>query len=251
MERNIETHQRVFSHLTSPQVACDRRRDQFHISLPLPCPSDYDIWVPRFTKSWCHPRVRVYHAYKVLREAKKEALRAGICMRYSLWETGPLVLHGRICPLAEMSYQWVLLRATLFICTEAACLSWELFIDAFCLSASVFYLVDFFSVLHLRWSIPQILFSNLLIPGSRIFRVKPWCFLRCWSPWASYELCVWPLQLTSEQVFRRCDFLYFLVSVAALIADYTWWGLKSHFLCSPFSHSWMVTGQEVLWFCIE
>ena len=162
-------------------------------------------WVPRFTQSWCHPHPRVFHAYKGLGAAKQEALCVGIWMRSSLCETGPVVLHRGICPFTEISYQWVLLRATLFICAETMWLSWELFIDAFCLSASVFYLIDPFSVMN-RSGIPKILFSNVLLPGRAMFRVKPWCLLRCCRPWASHELCVWPLQLTFWTGFQKMWF---------------------------------------------
>lgn len=81
----------------------------------------------------------------------------------------------------------------------------SVFIDAFCLSASVFYLVDPFSVLN-RWGIPKILFSYALLPGSGMFRVKPWCLLRCCSPGASHELCVWPLQLIFWTGFQKMWF---------------------------------------------
>lgn len=162
-------------------------------------------WVPSSTQSWFHPHSRVFHAYKGLEAAKKEALYVGIWMRSSLCETGPVVLHRGICPFTEISYRWVLLRATLFICAEAVWLSGELFIDVFCLSASVFYLIDLFSVTN-RWGISKILFSNILLPGSGMFRVKPWCLLRCSSPWASHELCVWPLQLTFWTGFQKMWF---------------------------------------------
>lgn len=39
-----------------------------------------------------------------------------------------------------------------------------------------------------------------------MFRVKPWCLLRCWSLWASHELCVWPLQLTFWTGFQKMWF---------------------------------------------
>lgn len=102
-----------------------------------------------------------------------------------------------------LTSEWVLLRATLFICAEAVWLSWQLFIDAFCLSAFVFYLIDLFSVPN-RWCIPKILFSNVLLPGSGMFSVKPWFFLRCWSLQGSHEL--WPLQLTFWTAFQKMWF---------------------------------------------
>lgn len=55
------------------QAACDRRKEQFSISLPLSPPSDWH-WVPRSTEFWCHPHPRVFHACKCLGAARKEAL---------------------------------------------------------------------------------------------------------------------------------------------------------------------------------
>lgn len=105
LERNIKTHQWVFSRLTPAQVACDRRSVQH---FPAPNSSIWLWWwVPRFTQFCCHPHPRVFHACEGLGAAKKEAVCVGIWVRSRLCGTGPVVLYRGICPFTEISYQWV------------------------------------------------------------------------------------------------------------------------------------------------
>lgn len=157
----------------------------------------------------------------------------------------------RDLPFSEISYQGALLRGTLFIYTEAVWLSWEVFIDAIYLSASVIsFIWETFSQFWTGEVNPK--YCVQMFPGGGRLRIKPQCLLRCRSPWASHELCVWPLWLTFWTDFQKKWFFcsFFLVSVAVLIADYSWWGPKTLFLYSKFSHFWMMSCQEVLWFCI-
>lgn len=206
LERYIKTHQWAFSHLTPAQVACDGRSVQHFLasnsSIWLWC------WVPRFTQFYCHSHPGVFHACEGLGAAKKAAVCVGIWVRSSLCETGPVVLYRGICPFTETSYQWVLLWATLFVWTEAVWLSWQLFIDAFCLSAFVFYLIDLFSVLN-RWDIPKILLSNVLLPGSGMFSVKPLFFSEVLEPTG----LPWALTFTA----------HFLNSFSEDVISYTFW----------------------------
>lgn len=74
LQRNIKTHQWVFSRLTPAQVACDRRSVQH-----FPAPNSSILlwwWVPRFTQFCCHPHPRVFHACEGLGAAKK---RSSVC----------------------------------------------------------------------------------------------------------------------------------------------------------------------------
>lgn len=171
-------------------------------------------------------------------------------MRSNLCETGPVMLHRGICSFTDITHQWVLLRATLCICAEALWLSWKLIIDAFCLSTAIFYFIDLLSAL-IRWGIPKIPFSNVLPRQIGCLELNCDTF---WDAGAHEPPLSFVSDLyssLSEQVFRLCDF--FILSGFSSNSDcwLLWWGLKTHFVYPSFSHSWTMTGQEVLWFSTE
>lgn len=153
----------VFSLDTSTklaQAACDRRKDQFSTSLPLSPPSDSE------TESSDSQSFGVTHILefsmpvKVWGQPEKKPIVWDLSEIKPVWNWA-VMLHRGICSFTVITHQWVLLRATLSICAEALWLSWEVVIDAFCLSDIIFYFIDLFSVLNKR-GVPKIPFSNIL-----------------------------------------------------------------------------------------
>lgn len=223
------------------------------ISSAFPCPY-LSIWlwhwVPIFTELWCHPHPRVFYARRGLGAARKEALCVGpewdqASVKQGLWcSTG-------VSALSQRSLTSEFCSGPPFPFVQRHCGSpgnWLQMLS--CLSAAIFYFIDLFSVL-IRWGIPNLTFSNVLPQQIGCLELNSDTF---WDTGAHEPplSSVSDLYISlSEQVYRLCDF--FILSGFSSNSDcwLLWWGLKTHFFYSSFSHSWTATGQEVLWFSRE